>query len=128
MESGKQTVHVSVLEDSSVVQVVANGIRHVKAVTQTWLVEGKVSKACSNQRQVALAVTGGEVYYYELGLDGALAEVGKARLDGEVTAMDVGAIEVGRQRCRFLAVGLNDNTVRLLSLDPDSCLEMISMK
>ncbi len=49
-------------------------------------------------------------------------------MENEVTAIDIGPIEEGRQRCRFLAVGLNDNTVRLLSLDPESCLEMISMQ
>jgi splicing factor 3B subunit 3 len=32
----------------------------------------------------------------------------------------------GRQRSKFLAVGCYDNTVRILSLDPDNCLSMLA--
>ena len=53
-------------------------------------------KASSNQRQVALGLTGGEIYYYELGQDGMLVEVAKQKMESEVTALDIGPIEEGR--------------------------------
>jgi hypothetical protein len=34
----------------------------------------------------------------------------------------------GLQRSRFLAVGCEDNTVRVLSVDPDDCLQPLSMQ
>ena len=33
--------------------------------------------------------------------------------------MGVGRVPAGEQRSRFLAVGLSDNTVRIISLDPN---------
>jgi len=34
----------------------------------------------------------------------------------------------GRQRSKFLVVGYADNTVKVLSLEPESCLHRISMQ
>ena len=53
-------------------------------------------------------------------------EIGKDKMEYEITAMEVGPIEEGRQRCRFLSVALTDSTVHLLTLDPECCLEKIS--
>lgn len=39
-------------------------------------------------------------------------------MSSEVVCMALGRVPVGEQRCRFLAVGLSDNTVRIISLDP----------
>lgn len=36
--------------------------------------------------------------------------------------MDLPEVPEGRTRYKFLAVGFNDNTCRILSLDVDSCL------
>ena len=46
----------------------------------------------------------------------------------EVTAISIGDIPEGRQRCKFLAVALNDKTIRILSLDPESCLYKCSVQ
>ena len=40
--------------------------------------------------------------------------------------IDVGDVPEGRQRCKFLVVGFQDSTVRILSLEPESCLQKIS--
>jgi splicing factor 3B subunit 3 len=42
--------------------------------------------------------------------------------------MDIGEVQDGRSRSRFLAIGCEDQTMKLLSLDPDSCLERISVQ
>jgi hypothetical protein len=39
-------------------------------------------------------------------------------MPADVVCMSLGAVPVGEQRCRFLAVGLADSTVRVISLDP----------
>ena len=42
----------------------------------------------------------------------------------EISSIDIAPIPPGRLRQRFLAVGGGaDNTVRILSLDPDDCLQ-----
>jgi hypothetical protein len=36
--------------------------------------------------------------------------------------MDIGVVPEGRQRCKFLVLGLADSSVRMLSLEPESQL------
>jgi hypothetical protein len=40
----------------------------------------------------------------------------------------IAPVPEGRQRSRFLAVGSYDNTIRILSLDPDDCLQPLSVQ
>ena len=42
--------------------------------------------------------------------------------------MALGTVPAGEQRSRFLAIGLSDNTVRVISLDPQDCLQPLSMQ
>ena len=42
----------------------------------------------------------------------------RKEMSADVICMALGRVPVGEQRCRFLAVGLADNTVRIISLDP----------
>lgn len=114
---------VTLLEDDSMLQVHANGIRHVRKfqpVTE-WKAPGKkvIEKCAANARQVVISLAGGEVIYFELGPSGDLAEKGKLDLGFEVCSLDVGEVPEGRQRFQFLAVGSWDNSVRILSLDPN---------
>ncbi|DBA00600.1 TPA: hypothetical protein N0F65_007729 [Lagenidium giganteum] len=114
---------VTLLEDDSMLQVHQNGIRHVRKfqpVTE-WKAPGKkvIERCAANSRQVVISLAGGEVVYFELGASGELAERGKLDLGFEVCSLDVGEVPEGRQRFQFLAVGSWDNTVRILSLDPN---------
>lgn len=42
----------------------------------------------------------------------------RKKLSSDVCCMALGSVAAGEQRAWFLAVGLNDNTVRIISLDP----------
>lgn len=114
---------VTLLEDDSMLQVHQNGIRHVRKFqpVMEWKAPGKkvIEKCAANSRQVVISLAGGEVIYFELGPAGELAEKGKLDLGFEVCSLDVGEVPEGRQRFQFLAVGSWDNTVRILSLDPN---------
>jgi splicing factor 3B subunit 3 len=55
-----------------------------------------------------------------------LVEIKKEKLDYEITALELGQIEEGRQRCSFMAIGLSDHTVRLVTVDPENCLDIVS--
>ncbi|KAF1317873.1 Pre-mrna-splicing factor rse1, partial [Globisporangium splendens] len=114
---------VTLLEDDSMLQVHQNGIRHVRKfqpVTE-WKAPGKkvIEKCAANSRQVVISLAGGEVIYFELNPSGDLAEKGKLDLGFEVSSLDVGEVPEGRQRFQFLAIGSWDNSVRILSLDPN---------
>lgn len=49
-------------------------------------------------------------------------------MPSDVLCMALGTVPAGQQRSWFLAVGLADNTVRIISLDPADCLAPRSMQ
>lgn len=74
--------------------------------------------------QVIIALTGGELLYFELDAMGQLAETDKREMGADVAALDVGPVPPGRQRSRFLAVGSFDSTIRVISLDPADTMKV----
>jgi len=124
------TLAVTTLGDDALVQVHPSGIRHIRADKRIneWKPPGKktIAKAAVNERQVIIALTGGELIYFELDMPGNLIEVEKKDLGIDVACLDIGPIPEGRQRSRFLAVGGWDNTVRIMSLDSEDCLTTLS--
>ena len=127
------TLAVQQLGEDALVQVYSRGIRHIKA-------NGKIDEwpapqhrtivaATTNERQVAVALSSGEIAYFEMDVDGSLAEYDEKReMSGTVTCLSLGEVPEGRVRSQFLAVGCDDSTVRILSLDPDSTLENKSVQ
>jgi len=86
-------------------------------------------KCAVNQRQVVIALTGGELVYFEMDPTGQLNEYTERKeMSSEVVCMALANVPSGEQRSRFLAVGLSDNTVRIISLDPSDCLSPLSMQ
>lgn len=49
-------------------------------------------------------------------------------MSADVVCMALASVPSGEQRSRFLAVGLADNTVRVISLDPNDCLTPLSLQ
>uniref|UniRef100_A0A7S0MU40 DNA damage-binding protein 1 n=1 Tax=Pyramimonas obovata TaxID=1411642 RepID=A0A7S0MU40_9CHLO len=124
------SLRVGQLGEDSLMQAHPGGLRHIRADRRVneWKTPGRKSvlKVASNHRQVVLALSGGELVYFEMEITGQLVEVDKKEMSGEISCLDVSAVPEGRQRAKFLAVGCFDNTVRILSLDPDNCLAMLA--
>lgn len=130
--SSVPTLAVQQLGDDGLIQVHPKGIRHIR--------EGRVNEweapqhrsivaASTNARQVAVALSSGEVVYFEMDSDGSLAEYDERKeMFGTVTCLSLGEVPEGRLRSSFLAVGCDDCTVRVLSLDPESTLESKSVQ
>lgn len=81
-----------------------------------WESDKRILLACSNTRQVAIYIEGGQIVYFELQGE-TLRECATKFFETEVKCMDVGVVPEGRQRSKFLAVGFADNTCKILSLD-----------
>ncbi|KAK7310260.1 hypothetical protein RJT34_07662 [Clitoria ternatea] len=122
---------VSLIGDDSLMQVHPNGIRHIRedGRINEWRTPGKrtISKVGSNRLQVVIALSGGELIYFEVDVTGQLMEVEKHEMSGDVACLDIAPVPEGRQRSRFLAVGSYDKTIRILSLDPDDCMQALSL-
>jgi splicing factor 3B subunit 3 len=121
-----QSLQVGLMWDNSLLQVHSTGIRHIRPdkLNSEWKTPGKriVQMAALNARQAAVALSGGEIVYFEIDAAGQLVEMGMIDLGKEVSSLDIGAVPAGRARSMFLAVGCWDDTVQLLSLDPSDVL------
>lgn len=131
--SSAPTLAVQQLGEDALIQVHPKGIRHIRADRRVneWPApqHRSIVAATTNERQVAVALSSGEIVYFEMDTDGSLAEYDEKReMSGTVTCLSLGVVPEGRVRSHFLAVGCDDSTVRILSLDPDSTLENKSVQ
>ncbi|VEL07134.1 unnamed protein product, partial [Protopolystoma xenopodis] len=127
------TLTCSQLGEDALVQVYPDGIRHIRADKRVnvWRTPGKktIVKCAVNRRQVVISLTGGELVYFEMDATGQLNEYTERKeMPADVICMALGRIPANEQRSRFLAVGLADNTVRILSLDPSDCMSPLTMQ
>ncbi|KAK9470022.1 CPSF A subunit region-domain-containing protein [Dipodascopsis tothii] len=127
------TLALQQIGDDSLVQVYPKGIRHISADKEVneWEVPVHRTIVCAstNARQVVVALSSGEIVYFELDDDGQLNEYqDRKEMTGSVTALSVGDLPEGKVRNSFLAVGCDDSTVRIISLDPENTLESLSVQ
>jgi splicing factor 3B subunit 3 len=103
------TLHSHLLQDDSIIQITNAGIIHINSEKKRSMWQsskGSILHATSNEKQVIIACEGGELTYFELdAVTGELGEIDTKTLDSEITCLDVGPIQEGRQRSRFIAVG-----------------------
>ncbi|KAN0091266.1 CPSF A subunit region domain containing protein [Tylopilus felleus] len=131
--SSAPTLAVQQIGADALLQVHPHGIRHVLADRRVneWRVPDRrtIVAATTNKRQVVVALSSAELVYFELDLDGQLNEYQDRKAMGStVLALSIAEVPEDRQRTPFLAVGCEDQTVRIISLDPESTLETISLQ
>lgn len=126
------TLAAQLLGEDGLIQVHPKGIRHIcGGEVQEWAApqHRSIVAATTNERQVAIALSSGEIVYFEMDADGTLAEYDeKKEMNGTVTCLSLGEVPEGRRRSAFLAVGCDDCTIRVLSLDPETTLESRSVQ
>ncbi|KAJ7640485.1 CPSF A subunit region-domain-containing protein [Mycena polygramma] len=127
------TLAVQQLGTDSLIQVHPAGVRHILASGQVreWLAPpGKIiTTAATNQRQVVVVLDFAEIVYFELNLDGQLNEYEERKAMGSaILALGISAVAEGRQRTPYLAVGCEDQTLRIFSLDPEHTLDGLSIQ
>ncbi|CAD6195498.1 unnamed protein product [Caenorhabditis auriculariae] len=125
------TLGCGLIGDDSLLQIYPEGIRHIRADRRVneWKTPPRrqIVKCAMNRRQVAIAMTGGELVYFELDLNGTLNEFTERKLfNAEVSCMSLSEIPEGELNSRFLAIGTADQAVRLISLDPNDMLTPLS--
>ena len=127
------TLSCAQIGDHDQVQVYPEGIRHIRQNKRVneWRTPAKkhIVKSAVNQRQVIIALTGGTIVYFEMDATGQLNEyTDRKDMNANVICMSLANVPEGEQRTRFLAIALDDNTVRIVSLDPSTCLTPLSMQ
>merc|ERR1711915_802173 len=100
----------------------------LKRRTNEWKAPGakRIVCAAANEMQVVVALSGGEIIYFEIDDSYTLQEVAKRDMNYEVVCLAVQPLPEGKIRASFLAVGGVDNTIRILSLEKERPLKQLS--
>lgn len=124
------TLHTQLLEDGSMLQIHAGGLRHIRTDRRIneWRAPGRraITRATSNSRQVVIACSGGELTYFEMDQMGQLLEMAKKDLEVDVACLDIPPVLPGSLRSKFLAVGSYDCTIRILSLEDGNQMRAVA--
>ncbi|KAF4999590.1 hypothetical protein FGRMN_2338 [Fusarium graminum] len=126
------TLAIQQIADDGLIQIHPRGIRHLcGGEINEWLVpqHRSIVAVATNEQQIAIALSSGKIVYFEVDSDGSLAEYDeKKEISSTVTCLSLGPVPEGRVRSPILAVGCEDSTVRILSLDSDCTLESKSIQ
>lgn len=132
------TLAVQQLGSDALLQVHSKGIRHImsdKRITEWATPQAMNGESTSivatttNERQVMVALNNNEIVYFELDMDGQLNEYQERKSMGaRVLTLSMAEVPEGRQRTLYVAIGCEDQTVRVISLDPESTLASISIQ
>ncbi|KAJ5884705.1 Pre-mRNA-splicing factor rse1 [Penicillium taxi] len=127
------TLAVQQMGEDSLVQVHPHGVRQMRSNDDLheWPApkHRTIISATTNQHQVVVALSSGEIVYFEIDGNEVLQEfTDREQVSGSVTSLSLGQVPEGRIRSSFLAVGCDDCTVRILSTDPATMLEQKSIQ
>lgn len=131
--SSGPTIAVQQLRDSGLLQVHPTGLRHVlpnKTINDWSCPPGtQVIAATTNKRQVVLALNTAELIYFEVDTDGTLGEFDERKsLPANATCLSIGEVPAGRQRAPFLAVGCENQTVHIISMEMENTFTTLSLQ
>ncbi|KAK2952568.1 putative Spliceosome-associated protein 130 A [Blattamonas nauphoetae] len=126
-----QTLYVTSLDNGTILQIHPGGLHTIKdgKPFKAFTLKGRtIKKAVANRAQAVIALDKGEVRYFELDpTTQNLEEKANARFEYDVTELDISTeIHRARVRTEFLAVGLANSTVRIMSLEPSTRLHTLS--
>ncbi|KAF2749667.1 hypothetical protein M011DRAFT_273317 [Sporormia fimetaria CBS 119925] len=130
------TLGVQQFGEDCIIQIHPRGIRHIRQLqfpnddeagtTQDltdWHapVHRTVVSYASNNRQLAIALSSGDILYFECDADGSLAKAeDEVSIGQNVTCIAIADVPEGYVRSRWMAVGTSDQMIRLYDLSPES--------
>ncbi|KAH8728049.1 CPSF A subunit region-domain-containing protein [Phaeosphaeriaceae sp. PMI808] len=129
------TLGVQQFGEDCIIQIHPKGIRHIQGIqfpnddavaTHTGLTDWQppahrtIVACATNNRQVAIALSSGQILYFECDADGSLAMADEEiALDSTINCLAIPDVPEGSVRAFFMAVGCSDQTVRIFNLSPD---------
>ncbi|KAL6706046.1 pre-mRNA-splicing factor rse1 [Coniothyrium glycines] len=129
------TLGVQQFGEDCIIQIHPKGIRHIQGIqfpnedasaTHASLTDWQppahrtIVACATNNRQVAIALSSGQILYFECDSDGSLAMAEEEiALDSTINCLAMPDVPEGSVRAFFLAVGCSDQTVRIFNLSPD---------
>lgn len=133
---GVSSIHVAAIgpQGDDVLQVTQLSMRHIRSGHRinVWSPppRQRIVFACSSPRQVCVALSNGELVYFELDpTAGVLLEMERCDCQSQVLALAMAPPSGGEGgRSKWLAYADSDSRLRVLSLDPRSLLERVALQ
>lgn len=131
----QSTISVQQVGIASVVQVYSNGIKHIRTVngkkkTTDWFPPAgiTITHASTNNQQVLIALSNLNVVYFEIdSTDDQLIEY-QDHLEISTTITAMAIQEHNSEKSSFAIIGCSDETIQVVSLQEDNCLEIKSLQ
>ncbi|KAF0975772.1 hypothetical protein FDP41_005099 [Naegleria fowleri] len=126
-----KTIYAANIGEEDLVQIHPRGIIHIGREGERksgWDSGNKlVEKATVNGYQIVVALSGGEIIYFEYDTNsGQLINTETNDMAQDVACLALCPVSEGHTRARFLAVGFYDKTVRLISLGQYDMMSILS--
>lgn len=131
------TLGVQQFGEDCIIQIHSKGIRHIRNLQflneddpndgqndglTDWQTPAHrtIVAYAANNRQVAIALSSGEIYYFECDEDGSLAKAeDELALETNITCLAMPDVPEGELRAYWLAVGCSDQSIRIYNVSPD---------
>jgi splicing factor 3B subunit 3 len=128
-----QTVGIQQIGKMTLLQIHNDGVNIIQdgKITNRWYPPAgiKIVASTSTNRQLALGLSSDELVYFEVDQEDHLIEWNDHKqMAAKISSLSLGEIPQGLLRSPILVIGCEDSTIRVLSTDPKSPLDSLSLQ
>ena len=125
-ETKLPSLYVTIVKDNSFLQVLPNGILHIKPEKKTTFLKSSSNIICAsaNNNQLILGLDNKELLYLEF--DTELNKSDIKVIGKKISFVELCPIDEGIFRSKYVAICIDDSTVNILSLEKDKLFFMAS--
>ena len=125
-ETKLPSLYISIVKDNSFLQVLPNGILHIKTEKKTTFLKSSSTIICANanNNQLVLGLENKELLYFEF--DTVLNKSDIKVIGKKISFIELCPIDEGTFRSKYVAICIDDSTINILSLEKDKLFFMAS--
>ena len=118
-ETKLPSLHISIVKDNSFLQVLPNGILHIKTEKKTTFLKSSslINCASGTNNQLVLGLENKELLYFEF--DNVLNKPDIKVIGKKISLVEFCPIDQGTFKSKYIALCLDNSTINILSLEKD---------
>ena len=125
-ETKLPSLHVSLVKDNTFLQVLPNGILHIKTEKKTTFLKSSSTICCASgtNNQLVVGLENKELLYFEF--DNTLNKPDIKVIGKKINLTEFCPIDEGVFKSKYIAICIDDSTINILSLEKDKLFFMAS--
>ena len=125
-ETKLPTLYITILKDNSFLQVLPNGILHIKPEKKTTFLKSSsnILCSCANNNQLIIGLENKESLYFEF--DTELNKPDIKVIGKKISFVELCPIDEGIFRSKYVALCVDESNINILSLEKDKLFFMAS--